>query len=231
LQILTPTQLIRQAALKTPSVPVAMGKTIEYADVQLEEVKDQRCWLCGGKTGGQGQPIKKAIKPTFTDRDKARVPHSNSLCPGCAFCLSYSPLRNYNILATMDGLRHPTRPEVKELLLEPPEPPFVLCIAVSGQKWLHFRSKVAYSRDGFPAQLEETLICVERPLLREWLEVIEELYTVFTKEEIKTGRYSQNRIKTFGLNEFQSVDGKIAGVRGTRLFDLAVFVAQKKGEE
>lgn len=228
MRLWTPTQLIREAALKMGTVPLAMGKKVEYADLPLVDVEDIRCWLCGGPTGGKGQPTKTAIKSTFTDWDKARWPKSKSVCPGCALCLSYRQLRNYSIVATEKELRHPTRPEIRYLLLEPPEPPFVFCIAVSGQKWLHFRANIAYSRDGYPVQLEETPICVERPILREWLGLIEQLYTVFSKEEIKTGIYNQNRIRQLGLAEFQTIEEKIAPHRGTRLFDLGVFVAQKK---
>lgn len=228
LEIMTATAFIRQAALRTGTVPVAMGKVVQYQDVLMVDVKDARCWLCGGPTGGKGQPIKKAIKPTFTNVDMARAHSSKSLCPGCVFCLSFRELRNYSILASADGLRHPTRAEIRDILLEPPEPPFVLCIAESGQKHLTFRVQVAYSRDGYPVQVEETRVCVERPVLAEWLNAVETLYTVFSKEEIKTGRYGQNRIKQFGMAKFQEVEARVAGHRGTRLFDLAVFVAQKR---
>lgn len=250
MKILTPTQFIREAALKTGTVvtptpwkekpaekkirkseanQVRAGDYVGVvmADPEIEDVPDWQCWLCGGRTDGRGLPVKKAILPTFTDRDKARGSRSHSVCQGCAFCLSYLTLRNYSILATEQRLRHPTRAEIRELLLDPPEPPFVLCIAVSGQKHLHFRSQVAYSKDGYPVQMEETRVCVERPVLREWLKKIELLYTVFSKDEIRTGKYSQNRIKEFGLLRFQAVEAIIAPHRGTRLFDLAVFVAQK----
>jgi CRISPR type IV-associated protein Csf1 len=197
-------------------------------DIAVQDVPDARCWLCGGATGGKGLPVKRAIKDTFTDRDKARRPVSKSVCPGCVFCLSYTSLRNYSILATEDVLRHPTRSEIRDLLLDPPEPPFVFCIAVSGQKWLHFRAQVAYDQDGFPVQFEEMTVCVWRDPLAEWLEVVENLYTVFSKEEIRTGQYIQNRIKQFGLARFQEEEEKITKHRGTRLFDLAVFISQKK---
>ncbi|MEW5952615.1 MAG: hypothetical protein AB1815_02495 [Bacillota bacterium] len=249
--LLMPTQFIRQAALKTGTVvtptpwkdrdpgkktrkgmnsQVRMGEHVGVmvSDPDIQDVSDRRCWLCGGTTGGRGLPVKKVIRDTFTDRDKARWPASRSVCPGCVFCLSFMSLRNYSILATPDELQHPGRAEIRDILLDPPEPPFVLCIAVSGQKWLHFRSKVAYSRDGYPVQLEETLVCVERPILRDWLEVVERLYTVFTKAEILTGQYGQNRIRQFGLAEFQELEARISRHRGTRLFDLAVFVSQKQ---
>jgi len=231
LGLMTPTQFIYRAALKTPIVPVAMEKQVVYADVPLVDVTDGRCWLCGGETGGRGQPVRKAIKDTFTDCDKASAPQSKSVCPGCTFCLSFTPLRNYSILATEQGLQHPTRPEIRDLLIEPPEPPFVLCIAVSGQKWLHFRGQVAYSRDGYPVQMEETRVYVDRTLLAEQLDLVERLYTIFTKEEIKTGHFGQNRIKQFGIARFEETEGKTARHRGTRLFDLAVFVAQKREVE
>lgn len=229
--MITPTQFIRQAALKTGTVVAAMGKTVDYADAPLMDVPDARCWLCSGETGGKGQPVKKAIKDTFTDRDKARWPMSRSICPGCVFCLSYASLRNYSILATTEGLYHLGRAEIRDLLLNPPDPPFVFCIAVSGQKWLHFRAQVAYDRDGFPVQFEEMTVCIWRKPLAEWLELIEQLYIVFSKEEIKTGRYNQNRIKQFGLAEFQAIEKKLTPHRGTRLFELAVFVAQKLEEK
>jgi CRISPR type IV-associated protein Csf1 len=254
LEVMTPTQFIRRAALQTGTVVTptpwkekpadkkvrkSEANQVEVdghvgvvmADHDLQDVDDARCWLCGGQTKHRGLPVKKAILDTFTDRDKARWPQSKSVCPGCAFCLSHLSLRNYSILATEQGLRHPTRAEIRDMLLNPPEPPFVLCIAVSGQKHLTFRAKVAYSRDGYPVQYEETPICVERPVLADWLEAIETLYTVFTKAEILSGNYGQNRIKEFGLLRFQAIEALIAPHRGTRLFDLAVFVAQKREVE
>lgn len=251
LELLTPTQFIRRAALQTGTVvtPTPWKKKpadkkvrkseasqvevggfvgVAMADHGMQNVGDARCWLCGGQTKYRGLPVKKAILDTFTDRDKARWPQSKSVCPGCAFCLSYLSLRNYSILATEQGLRHPTRAEIRALLLDPPEPPFVLCIAVSGQKHLHFRAQVAYSQDGYPVQMEETSVCVWRRPLGEWLEAIEDMYSVFSKEEIRSGRYSQGRIKQYGLGRFQEAEAVLAPHRGTRLFDLAVFVAQKQ---
>jgi len=249
--MLTPTQFIRQAALKTGTVvtptpwkekpadkkvrkseegKIRMGDHVGVVmeDPGLEDVPDESCWLCGGEISGRGRQVKRAILDTFTDRDKARAPWSDSICPGCAFCLSYTTLRNYSILATEEGLRHPGRAEIKGLLLEPPEPPFLLCIAVSGQKWLHFRAEIAYSQDGFPVQYEETRVTVDRATLASLLDIVEQLYAVFTKAEILSGSYGQNRIREFGLRRFQELEAMAALVRGSRLFDLAVFVAQKK---
>ena len=253
-KILTPTQFIREAALKTGTVvtptpwkPRKPGKKIRksemnqvqvgdfvgvvMSDPEMQDVPDEVCWLCGGKTEGRGLPVKKAILDTFTDRDMARQPASQSVCRGCAFCLSFMSLRNYSILATQDELKHPSRTEIKDILLNPPEPPFVLCIATSGQKWLHFKGAISYSRDDYPVQLEETRIYVDVAKLKQILVLVEDLYTVFSKAEILSGQYNQNRIKKYGLKKFQQVEGEAAKYRGQRLFDLAVFVAQKPPEE
>ena len=158
--MLTATQLIRHAALKTGSLEVKPGKVITYADPPLRPVDDTVCWLCGGETGGQGVPTKQAIKPTFTDNPHARAQESKSLCSGCAFCLSMRELRNYSILAAADGLRHPSRADWREILLDPPEPPFVMCLAVSGQKHISFKAPVNLNREITTVALEEQLINV-----------------------------------------------------------------------
>jgi len=253
-QILTPTQFIREAALKTGTVitptpwkprnpekkvrksemnKVQVGDYtgVVMTDPEMQDVPDDYCWLCGGETEGKGLPVKKAILETFTDSDLARSPTSQSVCQGCAFCLSFTSLRNYTILATQDELKHPSRAEIRDVFLDPPEPPFVLCIATSGQKWLHFKSEIAYSRNGYPVQLEETRIYVDTEQMKDILMIVEDLYAVFSKAEILSGNYSQNRIKKYGLGEFQKIEKQAAKYRGQRLFELGVFVAQKREEK
>jgi len=225
--MITATQLIRQAALKTGSIEVKADKMIVYEDPPLQNVSDHICWLCGGETGGKGIPTKKGIKDTFTDHSWARGQGSNSLCPGCAFCLGNRPLRNYSILATSDRLRHPSRAEWRGILLAPPEPPFVACLAVSGQKHLAFKAPINLSQEVFTVALEEQLIEVVPAKLAACLEIVEDLYIYFTKDEIATGRYSQHRIQECGLARWERLDAALEPWRGSRLLELALFVAQK----
>ena len=228
MELITPTQFIYEVALKTETVPLSMGKIVEYHDMEFSPVSDETCYLCGGQTNRKGKSVAKAILPTFTDRDKAREPRSNAICAGCAWCLSFRELRNYSIIATKDTLVHPTRPEIRHYLLSPPEPPFVFCIATSGQKWLHFRSDIAYSSNNFPVQFEETRVYVSVDSFRYLLGLIEKLYTAFSKEEILTGCYNQNRIRQYGITSFQQIEEEISKYRGQRQFNVAVFVAQKE---
>ena len=236
--IITASQLIRQAALKTKQLELqgAKGvKVIDYADPQLEAVPDPACWLCGGEiTGGQGLPTKKAIRPTFTDHPYARGQGSGSVCAGCAFCLSARTLRNYSILATGSGggvLQHPARAEWRDALCNPPEPPFVACLAVSGQKHLFFKAPVNLDRDHFTVLLEEREIFVMPDRIKQAIEVVEALYAHFTKNEIATGRYNQHRIRECGIARWERLEAAVESLRGRPLFDLALFVAQKTEPE
>ena len=58
----------------------------------------------------------------------------------------------------------------------------MLCIATSGQKWLHFKGAISYSQDDYPVQLEETRIYVDVAKLKQILVLVEDLYTVFPRQ-------------------------------------------------
>lgn len=150
------------------------------------------------------------------------------MCAECTFCLSNKPLRMYSILASPGGLIHPIRREWRDTLLNPPEPPFVLCLATSGQKHLHFKTRTNYKRDDYWILLEETPMQVNIAKLTSLLDIIEQLYTNFTKDEIRTGNYNVSRIKTFGTTKWEDLESRIENERGMRLFELAVTVSKKE---
>ena len=222
---MTASQLIRLAALRTGRIEMR-EKVIEYADPPLEDVKDRVCWLCGGETDGKGLPVKKAIKSKFTDHPFARAQGSSSVCSGCVFCLSARELRNYSILAT-DKLFHPMRAEWRQILVSPPVPPFVMCLAVSGQKHLTFKAPVNLERERYVVMLEERPVGVVPYELEQLVVLVEALYAWFTKDEILTGRYGQHRIKECGLARWEQLERQAGAWRGRVLFELALFVAQK----
>lgn len=226
---MTPTQFIYQAAQRTPKVMTPSGKEVVYAFPEAPNCEDALCWLCGGETHGKGTPKKKTIKSTFTDHDLAKAPMSESICEACTWALSQRSLRNYSILATEEGLYHPSRPEMQKICLEPPKPPFVFALAVSGQKWLHFKAKINYSNTAFVVAFEETPVVVNPTQFAKMTEYIELLYNGgFTKDEILSGKYNSSKIITYSLVRFMEHEGQIRDFRGGRMFELAVFLAQKK---
>lgn len=238
-------KLIYEAAKRTPVVMTPSGKKVEYS-FEVGNLKG-RCWLCGCETEA-GFPKKKIIKPTFTDHDVSRTPGSEIVCEHCAWALSRRELRNYSILATPKGLDHPSRPEIREALLNPPEPPFVFCITKSGQKWLHIKSEIAYEREEFPVFLEgvefkrdaktgENIsymsnIYIRPATIRKLLPIMDQLYAGgFNKWEISTGEYFLTRVMEFGFDRKEELDEEIAPYRGRPEFYLALLVADKEKAE
>lgn len=216
------------AAMRAPDIRVPNGSVIHYEPAPAGGLSGN-CWLCGCPTT-QGVEKEVAIKPTFTYHTMARVPWSNVVCEHCHWALSYKSLRCYSILATKDGLFHPSRVEIRDVLLHPPEPPFALCIAESGQKWLHFRTPLCTTQH-MRVRFEELDIAIKPESFAALLGPIEELYTVFSKErEIGPGAYNSTRIQEFGLERWEKLENAIMPYRRTGLFNLALFLAMRREE-
>lgn len=227
--MITPMQFIYEAAKKTPNIGTPSGKQITYTFPPAPGCKDDKCWLCGGDTNGRGTPKKKTIKPTFTNHDIAKAPMSESICEACTWGLSNASLRNYSILATSKGLEHPSKIQIREYLTNPPEPPFVFTIAVSGQKWLHILAKINYSNKIFEVMYEQTPVKVNPEKFKTLIELIEELYNAgFTKDEILKGDYQAHKIQSFSIKRFEEIEWQLELDRGSRLFELAVDLAKKE---
>lgn len=226
---LTSMQFLYNAAKKKPRVITPSGKEIIYEFPDTPECEDARCWLCGGKTNGKGTPKKKTIKPTFTNHDIAKYPLSQSICEACTWGLANSSLRNYSILATGNGLEHPSKQQIREYLINPPEPPFVFTIAVSGQKWLHIFAKINYNNSFFEIMYEQTPVQVNSQKFKAIIELIETLYNAgFTKDEILKGYYQAHKILAFGIEKFEKIENQLETERGSRLFELAVDLSRKE---
>lgn len=120
-----------------------------------------------------------------------------------------------------------TRVQMREWLINPPDPPFEICIAVSGQKHTLFLSEAAQSRDYFPVQLELEQVWVDRAELIESLQTFEALMGLgFVKDEIETGNYSTNRIMPV-MAQWLPLESKIKKYRGSGLMRLMRHVAQR----
>lgn len=230
---MTPTQLIHRVAQKTPNVTTPTRKIINYTfDIKGETVERQHCWLCGGTLDGEGIHKNDAIKETFTDNDRARGSGADYVCMSCVWCLSFKQLRNYSIFATENELRHPSRVEMRDILLNPPMGAWLLCAAVSGQKHLCFKSKINYSNQKYSTLLEETLVIVEKSSFSRILSIVEWLYNAgFTKEEIVSCNFPSHKIIKCGLEEFELHSKEIYKCKGSRILSLCGFVAKKEDDE
>lgn len=87
-------------------------------------------------------------------------------------------------------LRRPERKEVWRILLDPPEPPFVLYLTLSGQKHGLFRQEVATSRDAFRLQAEDLSGWFVRAKHEKWMRAAIALRRLAVRSaSIESGRY------------------------------------------
>lgn len=121
----------------------------------------------------------------------------------------------------------PTRSQLREWLINPPEPPFTLAIAESGQKHILFLAQEAHNRDIFPVQFELDTLHLDRKKFTALVQNYEALMALdFSKSEIDSGDYRSDRLlKSF--EQWESLEKQIAFFRGSRLFQLVSFVAVK----
>ena len=169
---------------------------------------DERCYYCGGACGTE-HTAKNYVKPTFTNRDIVAYPSSPYVCHGCMESLrSDLPLirmidgvergpdatktdnvkpqrvRMYSWIVTESGPIAATKAHItrlREVVLSPPDPPFVIVLATSGQKNLLFRAPVAWDRYRYPLLLEEETIDVNVDELRDRLALVTQVVAVVGK--------------------------------------------------
>lgn len=134
--------------------------------------------------------------------------------------------------ATYRVLSHiPTRAEMRGWLLSPPEPPFIIAIAESGQKHILFLAQSGYSRDAFPVQFETDSLWIDRARFESFLGVYEQLLSLgFSKAEIDGGEYRSDRVAA-NYEQWQLLDSGIVAERcngsPSRFLQLISYLAQR----
>jgi len=131
-----------------------------------------RCVYCAAPAD-ESRPASTHLKGSFTGIDSLPCPGSPWVCAGCVLCL-----REEATVALIDGSsRHVTQcamrawswvvtaasaraaskahlAQLRALCLDPPAPPFALCLSDSGQKQLLYRGVVNHGRESVCATLE-----------------------------------------------------------------------------
>lgn len=123
------------------------------------------------------------------------------------------------------------RAEIREWLVNPPEPPFTMAIAESGKKHILYLAQESCSRDYFPVQFETDSLLIDRGEFIDLLNAFESLMALeFSKTEINSGQYRADRILKCSFTHVQH-ESKIAPHRyrgePSRMLQLISFVAQK----
>jgi len=124
----------------------------------------------------------------------------------------------------------PTRAQMRDWLLNPPEPPFTIAIAESGQKHILPWAQEGHSRDYLPVQFELDSLWIDRAQFADLIGHYEALMGLrFSKTEIDSGQYHSDRLMA-AISTYGPHDSAISPHRGTRLLELCSHVAQKPDE-
>jgi hypothetical protein len=195
------------------------------------------CRVCGEQ--GVGVPFEEWVRNTFTNWDLL-VP-GKILCHACQFTFDehsaalanelgkeesrYVRMRNYSHFVVEERwfpLSKGAKEQMTDILLR--HDWSVAVIAQSGQKHIAFRATPHI------VQFEEQQI-LDTGSLEVTMAVVEALYTQFSKTEIREANYKGYRIMEFGIDRWRTLEEFIAPRRGSKVFQLALFLAQKKEPE
>jgi CRISPR type IV-associated protein Csf1 len=148
---------------------------------------DERCFYCGLDCD-QSHTVKDHVKKTFTNLDIVKCPGSEYVCGCCVASLitvtttvlfdgdvktgrGAAP-RTYSWVLTGHQNKAFSKKHfdfAREMLSNPPAPPFSIVLADSGKKQIIFRAPVNFERDIFNVQFEEEQILVDRARFEELL--------------------------------------------------------------
>ena len=179
------------------------------------------CILCSIETE-QGHKAK--LKDTFTAYDL--IQGGSCICPECWHVYNEQMYRKKAWAVTPSTFTEVKRDGAKELLLNPPEPPFVIYLTKTWKKqgWLNLINRVQESQTDYTIGLDYDLIEVNTEKLNEYCTLISELLEKkITKTELSTGKLKAKSYEKLGYDK-ELID-KVIQLAGNPLWDLAIFVS------
>lgn len=198
---------------------------------------DALCRICGGPAGPDATPFEAAVPPTFANPNVLPCPQSPVVCPACVALVGRDAKATWDAYVAAHpeaGLKTgrsmswrsyshafwpgyheaPKRERWRDLLVDPPEPPFLFVLSETAQKHLLFRAAVAQSRAWYPLQVEEDRVWIDLAAFREVLEAFEDLLALgFSREQVATGRYHHGQLLKVGLRRWRVAEGRFAPQR------------------
>jgi hypothetical protein len=209
-----------------------------------------KCYYCGAFCD-ETHLSKYFVKDTFTNRDIVKYPQSKYVCVGCAESLGVGPdqmdmidgsvkirenargmqPRMYSWFLTPMRRVAGTKAHISQwrnLLIDPPEPPFAIVLADSGQKQLIFRAPVALDNLFFSILLEDEYIEVIPKLLKDRISMCTPICAALGKPALlgDISFSSWSRFQEY-YGEIESLE-KWMGVRAQPLSRLAAWLSLSK---
>ena len=188
------------------------------------------CMLCGAVIR-QGVPRKKVLSSNFMNMDILTYPQGTHFCAACVFALKEPTFRRTSFICSTSEFRPLKRDMLAEALFHAlPEDPYLylFCVTTSYKKHLWLHAPVNLPGPHVQVQFDDMTVDVHLNTARAVLDAIEALYTTFTKEEIRSGHYRLYRLERFGAEEFERHERLLRPHRGSPVFGLLVYIANRK---
>lgn len=156
--------------------------------------KKGQCCVCGAITD-------KGFRAEFSNNftGYSYLTHGDCLCPHCYAFFKDQNFRRKSWIATSHTVSFLTRTECRDVILNPPEPPFYLYITQTGQRqgWLSALKHISYSRDNFFIVTDWVGFFIAN---RDTAEQMDRLITALrekkvSKTALKTGEYSMHQYR------------------------------------
>lgn len=211
---------------------------------RYEPQGSETCFYCGGCCD-QTHSAKDVVKSSFTGLDTVTL--SQWVCVGCVDAMQEKinitqidgdsrdgqKVRGYSWIITETERHACTKRHRVELLnacINPPKPPFVVCISDSGQKHLLYRSVVNHSRNQITVTLEGESITYQPKELIERLELCKQIAAATGKPAMKETMSTQTQMRI--IEHYESYDVLAAWLDcfSKPLTRLAVWLCPAKEE-
>lgn len=210
---------------------------------QYEEGQ-HRCFFCASPCSEKWLSSE-YVRDSFTSRDTVRG--GRFVCGGCVAALSETAtielpdgavrenqkVRCYSWVATERTSIAATKAHrdwILDTCLNPPEPPFIICLSDSGQKHLLYRSVVCHSREVVTVSLELQRIVYDVRALRERYELVISLAAATGKPPLVGGLSIRQQMAVVELHGTDSRLITWLRVADEPLSQLAVWLCPGKKE-
>ncbi len=180
-----------------------------------------RCKLCG-ITITNGVPDKEVFGISFNNRDIFRY-NSKYLCTACTHAFE-RPYRSTSFFASRDEYRPFKNEAMWRALLNPPTPPFTVCVTESYKKHNLIRAAVNYSADRYMIRFEEKSVVFDHDKAVMMMRVVAVLYfNGFSRVEIQNGCQNYKKIIEYGIEAYHEFEKQLAEWRGDDLLEVIIL--------
>jgi len=205
-------------------------------NVEVEQC-DAVCAFTGKKLS-EGVRLKKIVSGNFTDLEY--IKYNSQYASADVYKVigqtiksekGYNSLRNYSYYVDNNNLILLKKEQVWDLLINTPEPPFVLAYTFSNKKHTSFKSKFTLNKDRINIITDTFgLITLERKVIEELCPIVQNWYsadksmkepnTFFVKDEILFGTDNATKIKLYGVDKFYKENAILEKYRNTNILKL-----------